>query len=209
MTWLFVMTSPSDVMILTVPSSSFPFDFTSMDTTAGMTLLTSSGMVTLPLRTAAPGAVLLSWMVTLDPLLSLLLSDRAVTPAPMPPPTRAATITTGSQVRILPCLPRLEPGGVDPGYVASPDGGYENGTATGVTAVVGPLSVAAGGGAPDAGGGGGGGGLAGGGAKAGGLGWASSPASGGGAVSPAPTRSSGGPSATGSAGGAASSGVPA
>ncbi len=98
-----------------VPSSSFPFDFTSMETTAGMTLLTSSGMVTLPLRTAAPGAALLSWMVTLEPLPPLLLFARAVTPAPMPPPTRAATITTGSQARTLPGVRRPEPGGVEPG----------------------------------------------------------------------------------------------
>ena len=49
-----------------VPSSSLPFDLTSMETTEGITLLTSCGMVTLPLRTAAPGAALLSWMVTLE-----------------------------------------------------------------------------------------------------------------------------------------------
>ena len=85
-----------------VPSSSLPFDFTSMETTEWMTLLTSSGMVTLPLRTAAPGAASLSWMVTLEPLPLSLLSARAVTPAPMPPPMRAATMTTGSHARTRP-----------------------------------------------------------------------------------------------------------
>ena len=43
-----------------VPSSSLPCDLTSMETTAGITLLTSCGMVTLPLSTAAPGVAPLS-----------------------------------------------------------------------------------------------------------------------------------------------------
>ena len=116
MTWLFVRTSPSEVMIIPVPSSSLPLDFTSMETTEWITLSTSCGIVTLPLSTAAPGAALLSWMVTLPPLPSLLLlSARAVTPAPMAPPIRAATIATGSQARILPGVRRPEPGGAEPG----------------------------------------------------------------------------------------------
>ena len=63
-TWLLVTTSPSDVMIMPVPSSSLWLAFTSMETTAGMTLFTSSGMVTFPLSTAAPGEAVLSWIVT-------------------------------------------------------------------------------------------------------------------------------------------------
>ena len=55
-TWLLVITSPLDVMIMPVPSSSLPCDLTSMETTAGMTFLTNSGMVTFPLSTAAPGS---------------------------------------------------------------------------------------------------------------------------------------------------------
>ena len=99
-----------------VPWSSLPFDLTSMETTAGITLLTSCGMVTFPLRTAAPGAALDSWMVTLEPL-SLLLFARAVTPAPMAPPTRAATRATGSQERSLPGdrRPELAGDGAPPG----------------------------------------------------------------------------------------------
>ena len=82
-----------------VPSSSLPWDFTSMETTAGITLFTSCGMVTLPLSTAAPGVAPLSWMVTPSLLPLLLLSARAVTPAPTAPPMRAATRATGSQTR--------------------------------------------------------------------------------------------------------------
>ena len=99
-----------------VPSSSSPFDLTSMETTEWITLFTSCGMVTLPLSTAAPGAALLSWMVTLGlPLPLPLLSASAVTPAPMAPPTSAATIATGSQARNLPGVPRPAPGGVAAG----------------------------------------------------------------------------------------------
>ena len=133
-------TSPSEVMIMPVPSSSLPFDLTSMETTEWITLSTSCGMVTLPLSTAAPGAALLSWMVTLAPPLPLLLlSARAVTPAPMAPPMRAATMRHGEPG---PQLARRAappaPGGVEArGRSASPEGGYENGTAVGVTGVAG------------------------------------------------------------------------
>src|ERR1700732_3409621 len=96
MTWLFVMTSPSEVMIMPVPWSSVPFDFTSMETTDEITRLTSCGMVTLPLSTAAPGAALLSWMMDFEFPLPLL-SASAVTTAPMAPPASAATIATGNQ----------------------------------------------------------------------------------------------------------------
>ena len=101
-------------------------------------------MVTFPLSTAAPGAASLSWIVTLSPV-PLLLSARAVTPAPMAPPMRAATIATGNHARSRPGVlrPELEPPG--PGEAASPDGGYEKGTTIGVTGVAGPGSAAAGG----------------------------------------------------------------
>ena len=88
-------------MIMPVPWSSFPLDFTSIDTTAEMTLFTSSGMVTFPLSTAAPGVALLSWIVT-PPESLLLLSASAVTPAPTRPPMRAATSATGTQRRAPP-----------------------------------------------------------------------------------------------------------
>ena len=107
-----------------VPSSSSPFDFTSIDTTAGITLLTSCGMVTLPLRTAAPGAALLSWMVTFEPPLLLSWSAMAVTPAPIAPPTRAATSTIGNQVRNLPGpRPPDEESGLHRGRSGRPGGG--------------------------------------------------------------------------------------
>ena len=71
MTWLLVTTSPSEVMIIPVPSSSSLPALTSIETTAGITWLTNSGMVTSPLSTAAPGTALLSSTVTLPtPLLS-------------------------------------------------------------------------------------------------------------------------------------------
>ena len=98
-TWLFVTTSPSDVMIMPVPSSSLWLAFTSMETTAWITLFTSSGMVTLPLSTAAPGEAVLSWIVTPFALPLELSSAMAVTPAPTPAPIRAATSATGSQPR--------------------------------------------------------------------------------------------------------------
>ena len=62
------------LMIIPVPSSSLPCDLTSIETTAGITLLTSSGMVTLPLSTAAPGVAPLS--LTVRPVFELLLSCR-------------------------------------------------------------------------------------------------------------------------------------
>jgi hypothetical protein len=99
MTWLLVITSPLELMIMPVPSSSSPCDLTSMETTAGMTLLTSCGMVTLPLSTAAPGVAPLSWTVRPAFELLLLWSARAVTPAPTRAPTTAATSATGSQIR--------------------------------------------------------------------------------------------------------------
>ncbi len=108
-----------------VPWSSFPLDLTSIDTTAGITLSTSCGMVTLPLSTAAPGAAVLSWMMVLPLPLPLLSSARAVTPAPMAPPTRAATSATGSQVRIFPGVrgPGRGGPGWPPGTVGSEGGG--------------------------------------------------------------------------------------
>src|SRR5271157_1801665 len=89
-------------MIMPVPSSSLPPDLTSIDTTAGMTLSTSWGMVTLPLSTAAPGDALLSWIVTPGELPLPLWSAMAVTAAPTAPPMSAATRATGSQVRNRP-----------------------------------------------------------------------------------------------------------
>ena len=62
-------------MIIPVPWSSLEPDFTSIETTAGITLSTSCGMVTLPLSTAAPGAAALSWMVTPDVLSLWLFGD--------------------------------------------------------------------------------------------------------------------------------------
>ncbi len=114
-TWLFVTTSPSDVMIIPVPWSSLPPDFTSIDTTAGMTLSTSCGMVTLPLRTAAPGVALPSWMTDVELLPLPFWSAIAVTPAPIAPPIRAATRATGSQARSLPGEPRFAPAAADAG----------------------------------------------------------------------------------------------
>src|SRR5579863_4749506 len=124
-TWLLVITSPSEVMIIPVPSSSLPFDFTSIETTAWMTLSTSCGMVTLPLSTAAPGAAPLSRMTGL-PALFVLLSARAVTPAPTPPPMTAATSATGNQERKRPGAPGGAGGGgggAIPGMVGSTGGG--------------------------------------------------------------------------------------
>ena len=96
MTWLLVMTMPSEEMIMPVPWSSEPWDFTSIETTAGRTFCTRDGMVTLPLKVAAPGEALLSWITVEvgDPLL-----NRAVTPAPTAPPMRAATAAIASQPR--------------------------------------------------------------------------------------------------------------
>ena len=93
-----------------VPSSSLPPDFTSIDTTAGMTLSTSWGMVTFPLSTAAPGDALLSWIVTPVPPLLPLWSAMAVTAAPTTPPMSAATRAIGSQVRNRPEVPPVAPG---------------------------------------------------------------------------------------------------
>ncbi len=136
-TWLFVTTSPSDVMIMPVPSSSAPFDLTSIDTTAGITFCTSCGMVTLPLNTAAPGVALLSWMVTAEPPLPLLFPASAVTPAPTPPPMTAATTATGSQVRTRPGV-RLESPLSE--LWAAMVGGYANGAVVGGTGVGAPVS---------------------------------------------------------------------
>src|ERR1700679_3869840 len=134
MTWLLVITSPPEVMIMPVPSSSSPPALTSMDTTAGVTSLTSWGMVTLPLRTAAPGAELLSWMVTLSPPLLLFRSAKAVTPAPTSAPMTAATTATATQRRPFFSLGaeltsvsvggggKLDGAGDPKGGVASPDG---------------------------------------------------------------------------------------
>src|SRR5215469_12097719 len=143
------MTSPSDVMIMPVPSSSLLFDLTSIETTAWMTLSTSCGMVTLPLSTAAPGAALLSWITALPALsllLLLLLSASATTPAPTPPPMSAATSATGSQERKRPGAPGAG-GGAIPGTVGSTGGaGYVNGFAGGVPAGrVEPIGASAGG----------------------------------------------------------------
>src|SRR5580704_14338186 len=141
-------------MIIPVPSSSAPLDFTSMDTTAGMTLSTSCGIVTLPLRTAAPGEALLSWMTAFPALLLPLLSAIAVTPAPMAPPISAATTATGSQARKRPGVRVSD--GAPPGMVGSTGGdGYVNGLA-GVAVPRGgvvPLGPAAGDGGAHAGGG--------------------------------------------------------
>ena len=126
-TWLFVITSPFEVMIIPVPSSSLPPALTSMETTAGITSLTSWGMVTLPLRTAAPGAELLSWMVTLSPPL-LLWSTKAVTPEPTSAPMTAAMTATATQRRPFFSLGSVvargtEGGGGKPEVVGEPRGG--------------------------------------------------------------------------------------
>src|ERR1017187_4193416 len=153
-TWLFVITSPFEVMIIPVPSSSLPPALTSMETTAGITSLTSWGMVTLPLRTAAPGAVLLSWMVTLSPLL-LLWSTNAVTPAPTKAPTTAAMTATATQRRPFFSLGSFVAigavgGGGKPAVAGGPNGG--------VAWPVGAAGAMTGNGHPGWGAGGGGGG---------------------------------------------------
>src|SRR5580692_12208591 len=84
-------------------------------------------MVTLPLRTAAPGAELLSWMVTLSPLL-VLWSTKAVTPEPTKAPMTAATTATATQRRPLFSLGSVVAigavgGGGKPSVVAEPNGG--------------------------------------------------------------------------------------
>src|SRR3974390_1799723 len=126
MTWLLVITSPSDVMIMPVPWSSLDPDLTSMETTAWMTLSTSCGMVTLPLSTAAPGAALLSWMVTPPELVAPVPDTATPTPAPMPAPITAATMATGNQIRMPP--PRVPPAEDAAGGVG---GGEVKGTAAG------------------------------------------------------------------------------
>src|SRR5581483_9864899 len=118
------MTSPLALMIMPVPWSSLPWDLTSMETTEGSSFLASWTTLTLPLRTAAPGAALLSWMVTPE-LSELLLSARAVTPAPTRAPMRAAMMATGTRGRWVGEGEGEGEGGAEPGAGAAvaPRGG--------------------------------------------------------------------------------------